>query len=206
MGRAKDIRAESSPGITAIGRLQDALASHRERAVIQVARSCVDGVVVGGVDSNRVDRCRPNQRIIGRHGPGGGVTAAIGRFPYTAAERCLIGHYAAIGGCRWIDDDPVHAARSGCVVKAARTAGHALRLRAESGKVGNAKGIRISKVDLEMPSKWDATWHARMLPGGRAHPCGIEAPVGNVRRSNQYCSNCAKLAASSRVLAPGTGM
>ena len=27
-----------------------------------------------------------------------------------------------------------------------------------------------------MLSKWDATWHARMLPGGRAHPRGIEAP------------------------------
>ena len=29
-----------------------------------------------------------------------------------------------------------------------------------------------------MLSKWDATWHARMFPGGRAHPGGVKAAGG----------------------------
>src|SRR6478752_3327819 len=132
--------------------------------------------MIVGVDGNSVDGRGADQGIIGHHAPCGGVAATVGGFPHPAANRSNISHDAAIGGCSWIDGNRVHTALGLCVIKAPRTTGHPFRLRTERGKAGSAKGIRISNAELEMLTKWDATWHARMLGGGRAHPSRVEAP------------------------------
>src|SRR6476620_6503622 len=128
------------------------------------------------VNGNSVDGCGADQRIIGHHVPCGSVAATVCGFPHPAANCSDVSHDAAIDGCSWIDGNRVHTARGLCVIKAPGTTGHPFRLRTERGKAGSAKGIRISNVELEMLSKWDATWHARMLGGGRAHPSRVEAP------------------------------
>src|SRR6476646_2348240 len=132
--------------------------------------------MIVGVDGNSVDGRGANQRIIGHHVPCGSVAATFGGFPHPAANRPDVSHDAAIDGCSWIDGNRVHTALGLCVIKAPRTTGHPFRLRTERGKAGSAKGIRISNVELEMLSKWDASWHARMLGCGRAHPRRVEAP------------------------------
>src|SRR5260370_4928087 len=138
--------------------------------------------MIVGVNRNRIDGCRTNERIIRDHAPSGSVATAVGRFPHSATDRSEISHDAAVHSCSWIDSNRVQPALRGGVVKAIEAAGHALRLRTERGKTTSAKGIRISKIKLKTLSKGDASWHARMFPGGCAHP-GWVKPAGRKRQT-----------------------
>jgi hypothetical protein len=134
------------------------------------------------VNGNSVDGCGADQRIISHHTPSGSVAATVRGFPHSATDRSNISHDAAIGRCRGIDGNGIHPPLGLCVIKAPRTTGHPLRLRTERGKTRSAKGVRISNVELEMLPKWDATWHARMLGRGGAHPSGVK-PASRKRQA-----------------------
>ena len=51
----ENISAKKSPRIPSIGRLQNTLAAHRERTVVEIAGARVNGVVIVWVDRERID-------------------------------------------------------------------------------------------------------------------------------------------------------
>jgi hypothetical protein len=63
VGRAEDV-APSTVQWLRVGRLEDALAAHREGAVVQVAGARVDRVVVFGSMRERVDRERGDEGVV----------------------------------------------------------------------------------------------------------------------------------------------
>ncbi len=139
VGRAEDVGAERRPVRAAVGRLEDPLAAHRERAVVEVAGAGVDDVVVVRVDRQRVDADRRDERIVGRHAPRRRVAAAVRRLPDAAADARRVRDDAAVRRRRRIDDDRVDATRRPRVVEAAAAAGHALRRRSERDRVGRVQ-------------------------------------------------------------------
>ena len=96
-----------TPSSASVSRLQDTLTTHGKGPIIEIARLCVDGVMIVGVYLNRVDGCRTNQRIICDYAPSSHVAAAVGRFPYPATNRSQISNDAAVHRRRWIDNDLV---------------------------------------------------------------------------------------------------
>src|SRR4029079_2214232 len=97
-GDAEDVRAEHGPGRAGIGGLEDAVAAHRERPVVEVAGAGVDRVVVVRVDGHGVDAGGGDERVVGHHRPGGRGAAAVRRLPDPAAHAGRVGHDAAVGG------------------------------------------------------------------------------------------------------------
>ena len=72
--------------------------------------------MIAGINRNRVDRCGGNERIICHDCPGSRATAAIGRFPYTAADRAGIRYDAAIDGRSWVDSYRVNSSLGSGVI------------------------------------------------------------------------------------------
>jgi hypothetical protein len=165
VGHPEDAFAEERPGRTAIRGLQNPLAAHRERAVVQVSRARVDRVVVGGVDRDRVDADRRDEWVVCRDVPRRRAAAAVRRLPDAAADAGGISDDGAVAGRRRVDGDPVDPALREAVVVAAGTAGHALGPRAERGPIRSMRPVLAGG---------HAAADARVVTCGRAHPGGVE--------------------------------
>ena len=180
VGRAEDARAEHGPVRAAVGRLEDALAAHRERAVVEVAGAGVDRVVVVRVDRERVDADRRDQRVVGRDGPRRRGAAAVRRLPDAAADARRVGDDAAGRGRGRVDDDRVDAALGLRVVEAAAAAGHPLGRGAErETKPLGERGCCVPCADARRVAWRPAGIPLGICPGLRGRmpqPGGVEVP------------------------------
>ena len=143
--RPEDVRAEHRPGGAGVGRLEDALAAHREGAEVEVARARVDRVVVAGVECERVDRDRGDQRVVGHDASSVvGVLQQFVVFQTPPPTLAAVGDDRAVRRRRRVDHDRVDAALGLVVVVTTGAAVHPLRLRAEScpGRAARAGGSR----------------------------------------------------------------
>ena len=193
---AEHVFPEHRPGRSGVGRLQDALAPHRERAIVEVTRTCVDGVVVVRIDVEGVDRERGDERVLGRSAPRGRVAAAVGRLPDPAADRGRIGDDRARVGRRRIDGHRIDATLGEAVVVATRTAGHPFRLRTQTRPRGRrvaadsrpaARDTRVLRLRGAQPSRVEVTGRIRQpVVPVRVH--GAELLALPTARNRHVCS------------------
>ena len=127
------------------------------------------------IDYNSINSGGRNERVISDHRPCRRIATAVSRFPYAAANRTDISNDSTINSGSWIDCNRVNSPFGRRVIKTARTTGHPLRLRTESGKIGRTQRVWIGEFKLQMLSRRDAARHPCMLSRGGSHPCGIEA-------------------------------
>src|SRR5205823_5949277 len=172
----QNVGAENGPCSSCISGLKNTLATHGKGTEIEIAGASINGVMIAGINRNTVDGCSGNQRIIGYHAPGSGITTTVGRLPYTASNRTKISHNAAIHRGGWINRNRVHSPFSRRVIKTTGTTRHLFRLRTQSGETGSAKSQRTKGIQHGRHSRRNAHGHARMLYRCCAHPGWIKAP------------------------------
>src|SRR5947207_2410292 len=139
VSHAKNVGAENGPCSSCISGLKNTLATHEKGTEIEIAGASINGVMIAGINRSTVDGCSGNQRIIGYHAPGSGITATVSRPPYTTADRTKISHNATIDSRGGINRDRVNSPFRRRVIETARATGHAFWLRSERDEAGGTE-------------------------------------------------------------------